>query len=71
MGRCGSVQARHGETYADFAPGEYGVILDPRGWLTIVRGNPGNALEDLSLSIGDLVWITDGAAGESGAQADR
>jgi S-adenosyl-L-methionine hydrolase (adenosine-forming) len=68
---AGSVQARHGETYADFAPGEYGVILDPRGWLTIVRGNPGNALEDLSLSIGDLVWITDGAPGESGAQADR
>ena len=54
---AGAVQARHGETYADFAPGEYGVIFDPRGWLTIIRGNPGNALEDLSLSIGDLVWI--------------
>jgi len=55
---AGSVQARQGRTYADFAPGEYGVIFDPRGWLTIVRGNPGNALEDLSLSLGDLVWIT-------------
>jgi S-adenosyl-L-methionine hydrolase (adenosine-forming) len=57
---AGAVQARHGRTYADFAPGEYGVIFDPRGWLTIVRGNPGNALEDLSLSIGDLVWISKG-----------
>src|SRR5262245_48093636 len=57
---AGSVQARHGGTYSDFAPGEYGVIFDPRGWLMIVRGNPGNALEDLSLSIGDLVWITKG-----------
>jgi S-adenosylmethionine hydrolase len=57
---AGSVQARHGKTYADFEPGEYGVIFDPRGWLTIIRGNPGNALEDLSLSIGDLVWISKG-----------
>jgi S-adenosylmethionine hydrolase len=57
---AGSVQARQGETYADFAPGEYGVIFDPRGWLTIIRGNPGNALEDLSLSLGDLVWISKG-----------
>jgi S-adenosyl-L-methionine hydrolase (adenosine-forming) len=57
---AGSVQARQGRTYADFAPGEYGVIFDPRGWLTIIRGNPGNALEDLSLFLGDLVWITRG-----------
>jgi S-adenosylmethionine hydrolase len=53
-----SVHARRGQTYADFEAGEYGVIIDPRGWLTIVRGNPGNALEDLQLSVGDLVWIT-------------
>src|SRR5262249_35358064 len=49
----GAVEGRRGETYADFEPGEYGVIFDPRGWLTIVRGNPGNALQDLRLSIGD------------------
>jgi S-adenosylmethionine hydrolase len=61
---AGSARAQLGETYADFAPGEYGVIFDPRGWLTIVRGNPGNALEDLGLSIGDLVWITGGTAEE-------
>jgi S-adenosylmethionine hydrolase len=54
---AGSVPARRCETYADLAPGAYGLMFDPRGWLTIVRGNPGNALEDLRLSIGDLVWI--------------
>ena len=54
----GWVHARRGETYADFAPGEYGVIFDPGGWLMVVRGNPGNALNDLRLSIGDMVWIT-------------
>ena len=59
---AGSVHARRGETYADFEPGEYGVIFDPRGWLQIIRGNPGNALQDLQLSLGDLVWITDDAS---------
>ena len=59
-GLVGWVEARRGETFADFAPGEYGVIFDPRGWLTIVRGNPGNAIEDLRLSVGDMVWITAG-----------
>jgi S-adenosyl-L-methionine hydrolase (adenosine-forming) len=53
----GAVQARRGETYADFEPREYGVMFDPRGWLTIVRGNPGNALEDLQLSVGDTVSL--------------
>jgi len=53
----GAVQARRGVTYADFEPREYGVIFDPRGWLTIIRGNPGNALEDLQLAVGDPVWI--------------
>ena len=62
---AGSVQARFCETYADLAPGEYGVFFDPRGWLSIVRGNPGNALEDLRLSIGDLVWLTGRIRGES------
>jgi S-adenosyl-L-methionine hydrolase (adenosine-forming) len=53
----GSTRARRAATYADFAPGEYGVIFDPRGWLTIVRGNPANALEGLGLDVGDHVWI--------------
>jgi hypothetical protein len=34
------------------------VIFDPRGWLTIVRGNPANALEGLGLALGDPVWIS-------------
>jgi S-adenosylmethionine hydrolase len=57
---AGSVQARRGRTYADFEAGEYGVIYDPRGWLTIVLGNPGNALEELQLSVGDLLRISGG-----------
>jgi len=47
------------------------VILDPRGWLMIIRGNPGNALEDLRLSVGDLVWITGTQAREPGGQLDQ
>ena len=53
-----SVEAKRGETYADFAAGEYGVLFDPRGWLTIVRGNPASALQGLGLSLGDQVWIS-------------
>jgi S-adenosylmethionine hydrolase len=54
----GSADARRGRTYADFGAGEYGVIFDPLGWLMIVRGNPGNALEGLGLAPGDPVWIS-------------
>jgi S-adenosylmethionine hydrolase len=53
-----SAEARRGETYADFDAGQYGVIIDPRGWLMIVRGNPGSALEGLALDIGDPVWLS-------------
>ena len=53
----GSAEAKRGGTYADFAAGEYGVLFDPRGWLTIVRGNPASAFEGLGLSLGDPVWI--------------
>jgi S-adenosylmethionine hydrolase len=53
-----STNARRGSTYADFGAGEYGVIVDPRGWLMIVRGNPGSALEGLGLDIGDPVWLS-------------
>jgi S-adenosylmethionine hydrolase len=54
---AGSAQARRGETYADFSSGEYGAIIDPRGWLTIVRGNPASALEGLGVAVGDPVWL--------------
>lgn len=53
-----TTEARRGDTYADFDAGQYGVIVDPRGWLMIVRGNPGSALEGLGLDIGDPVWLS-------------
>jgi hypothetical protein len=56
-GLAGSAKARRVATYADLEPGEYGTIVDPRGWLAVVRGNPENAAEGLGLDTGDLVWI--------------
>jgi S-adenosyl-L-methionine hydrolase (adenosine-forming) len=54
----GSAEARVGATYADFSAGEYGVLWDPRGWLTIVRGNPASALDGLGLTLAAPVWLT-------------
>jgi S-adenosylmethionine hydrolase len=54
----GSAEARRGSTYADFEPGEYGLLFDERGWLTIVRGNPESALEGLGLALAAPVWLT-------------
>jgi len=54
----GAVDANRGSTYADFAAGEYGVLFDPRGWLTIVRGNPASALDGLGLSLAAPVWLS-------------
>jgi hypothetical protein len=54
----GSAEGKRGRTYADFAAGEYGVLFDPRGWLTIVRGNPASALEGLGLGLANPVWIS-------------
>lgn len=53
-----TAEAKRGSTYADFEPGEYGVLFDERGWLEIVRGNPESALAGLGLSPGHLVWIS-------------
>ena len=52
-----SVRARCVATYAQVEPGEYGTVIDPRGWLTVIRGNPENAAEGLELQSGDPVWI--------------
>jgi S-adenosylmethionine hydrolase len=60
---AGAAEAKVGSTYADFEPGEYGVLWDPRGWLTIVRGNPASALEGLGLTLAAPVWLT--RAGEA------
>jgi S-adenosylmethionine hydrolase len=54
----GAAAAKRGTTYADFAAGEYGVLIDPRGWLTIVRGNPASALDGLGLAVAAPVWLT-------------
>jgi S-adenosylmethionine hydrolase len=56
----GAVEAKRGSTYADFAPGDYGILFDPRGWLTIVRGNPASALDGLGLSLAAPVWLSAG-----------
>jgi S-adenosylmethionine hydrolase len=53
-----SARARRANTYADLLPNEYGAMFDPRGWLALIRGNPGNAAEGLGLQTGDLVWLT-------------
>ncbi len=54
----GAVEANRGSTYADFAAGDYGVLFDPRGWLTIVRGNPASALDGLGLALAAPVWLS-------------
>jgi hypothetical protein len=55
----GSGRARWVSTYADVASGEWGIIVDPRGWLLVIRGNPANAAEGLgSVSTGDPIWLT-------------
>ena len=54
----GAAEAQCGNTYADFAAGEYGLLFDPRGWLTLVRGNPASALEGLGLSLAAPVWLS-------------
>ena len=45
-------------TYADLAEAEWGLLVDPRGWLSVVRGNPANAAEALGVGSGDLVWVS-------------
>jgi S-adenosylmethionine hydrolase len=52
-----SARARRARTYDDLLPDEYGIMFDPRGWLSLVRGNPGNAAAGLGLEMGDLVWL--------------
>jgi S-adenosylmethionine hydrolase len=53
-----SVLASRVETYADVEAGDYATLIDPRGWLAVVRGNPANAAEGLGIQTGDEVWIS-------------
>jgi|SRR5436190_3262699 len=59
VAHSGSAIARSVLTYADLEPEAWGVMMDPRGWLSVIRGNPGNAAEGLGVSSGDLVWLTE------------
>jgi S-adenosylmethionine hydrolase len=55
----GSARARRVSTYGDVESGEWGLIIDPRGWALVIRGNPANAAEGLgSVAPGDPIWLT-------------
>jgi S-adenosyl-L-methionine hydrolase (adenosine-forming) len=67
----GSARARWVSTYGDLAPGEWGISVDSRGWLLVIRGNPANAAEGLgNVGAGDLIWLTDAARSVPGSEAD-
>jgi S-adenosyl-L-methionine hydrolase (adenosine-forming) len=54
----GSARAHWGLTYADVEPGGWGLIVDPRGWVLVVRENPENAAHGLGVNPGDPIWLT-------------
>ena len=55
----GAAQARRSSTYTDVEEGNWGLIVDPRGWLSVIRGNPANAAEGLGgVQPGDPIWLT-------------
>jgi S-adenosylmethionine hydrolase len=55
----GGAYARRVSTYADVPSGGWGLIVDPRGWLAVIRGNPANAAEGLGgVQPGDPIWLT-------------
>ena len=55
----GSATARRVSTYTDVESGDWGLIVDPRGWLSVIRGNPANAAEGLGgVQPGDPIWLT-------------
>jgi S-adenosylmethionine hydrolase len=56
--QAGEAFARQVSTYADLEGDEWGLMVDPRGWLSVIRENPGNAAADLGIETGDLVWLT-------------
>lgn len=54
----GSARAHRVSTYVDVDSGDWGLIVDPRGWLSVIRGNPANAAAGLGVQPGDPVWLT-------------
>jgi S-adenosylmethionine hydrolase len=55
---AGGGLARQVSTYADLTGDQWGLLIDPRGWLSVVRGSTANAAEGLGVSGGDLVWLS-------------
>ena len=45
-------------TYADLSSGEWGLMVDPRGWLSVICGNPVNAAQSLGVAGGEVVWLS-------------
>jgi S-adenosyl-L-methionine hydrolase (adenosine-forming) len=56
-GTAGSIKIRRATTYGELRRGEYGALIDSRGWFAVIR-NGGNAAEGLGVQRGDQVWIT-------------
>jgi S-adenosyl-L-methionine hydrolase (adenosine-forming) len=62
---AGAGVAKRVATYSDLVEGEWGLMVDPRGWLAVIRGNPANAAEGLGVGNGDLVWLTEASPSAS------
>jgi S-adenosyl-L-methionine hydrolase (adenosine-forming) len=45
-------------TYADLSSGDWGLMIDPRGWLSVICGNPVNAAQSLGVLGGEVVWLS-------------
>ncbi len=54
----GSAVASTVATYADLSSGEWGLMVDPRGWLSVICGNPVNAAQALGVAGGEVVWLS-------------
>lgn len=53
---AGVQSARRVATYGDVAEGEYGILVDAWGWLSVIR-YAASAAEGLGVAPGDLAWI--------------
>ena len=60
--QSGGGLARQVSTYSDLDSEQWGLMIDPRGWLSVIRGEPGNAAEGLGVGGGDLVWLSNESA---------
>jgi S-adenosylmethionine hydrolase len=54
----GGAVAKMVVTYADLSSGEWGLMVDPRGWLSVICGNPVNAAQELGVGGGEVVWLS-------------